>query len=238
MLPTPEPSRDDEAETRALDLFQGELDLVDINARQLARRIGSCAITLDDLRSFGQEGLLRAARSFDASRGVPFRRWANLRIRGAMIDGVRQWGALPRRVFHELRAIAAADRMQGAYDEEETAHATTTPAAADSRLTTYLAGLATAMSLGGAGSAAAEPADDGATPEERAIHADLIELIKQIVSGLPDAERTLVERHYFGDETLDQAAQSLGLSKSWGSRLHARAIDAIARELKKGGVER
>jgi RNA polymerase sigma factor for flagellar operon FliA len=238
MLPPPEPSRDDEAlrEERALDLFRGELDLVDLNARQVARRIGSCAITLDDLRSFGQEGLLRAARSFDASRGVPFRRWANLRIRGAMIDGVRQWGALPRRVFQELRAIAAADRLQGAYYEEETAHATTSAEAADSRLTTYLAGLATAMSLGGAGTAVREPADDDATPEERAIQANLIGLIKQIVSGLPDPERTLVERHYFGEETLDHAARSLGLSKSWGSRLHARAIDAIARELKKGGV--
>jgi DNA-directed RNA polymerase specialized sigma subunit len=42
-----------------------------------------------------------------------------------------------------------------------------------------------------------------------------------------------VERHYFGDETLDQAAASLGLSKSWGSRLHARAIETIARELKR-----
>src|SRR5208283_692178 len=54
--------------------FHAELDLVDIVARQLVRTIGK-ASTLDDLRSFGREGLLKAARSFDASRGVPFRRW-------------------------------------------------------------------------------------------------------------------------------------------------------------------
>jgi RNA polymerase sigma factor for flagellar operon FliA len=63
----------------------------------------------------------------------------------------------------------------------------------------------------------------------------MIDRIRAIVARLPDAERTLVERHYFADETLDQAAAALGLSKSWGSRLHARAIDAIARELRKGG---
>jgi len=50
---------------------------------------------------------------------------------------------------------------------------------------------------------------------------------------LPASERTLIERHYFGDETLEQAAASVGLSKSWGSRLHARAIDAIAKELRR-----
>jgi DNA-directed RNA polymerase specialized sigma subunit len=43
----------------------------------------------------------------------------------------------------------------------------------------------------------------------------------------------LIERHYFADETLEQAAASLGLSKSWGSRLHAHAIEAITRELRR-----
>ena len=59
--------------------------------------------------------------------------------------------------------------------------------------------------------------------------------VKQIVAGLPEKERTLVERPYFHGEQLDQAAASLGLSKSWGSRLHARAIEAIASALKSGG---
>ena len=56
------------------------------------------------------------------------------------------------------------------------------------------------------------------------------------MAALPDSERTLVERHYFAGETLEQAAASIGLSKSWGSRLHARAIEAIARELRRLGV--
>jgi RNA polymerase sigma factor for flagellar operon FliA len=223
------------AEAAALARFHAELDLVDLNARQVARQLGAAPITLDDLRSFGREGLLQASRSFDASRGVPFRRWANMRIRGAMIDGVRQWGALPRRVYRELRAIAAADRVQETYDEETAASPPTTPEAADARLTSHLAGLATAMALGGAVSTTdgPEPADDRATPEEQVARAQLVARVKAIVATLPTAERTLVERHYFGDETLDQAAASLGLSKSWGSRLHARAIDAIARELRK-----
>jgi RNA polymerase sigma factor for flagellar operon FliA len=221
----------DSSETLAR--FHEELDLVDLNARQVARRIASPSVTLDDLRSFGREGLLTAARSFDASRGVPFRRWANLRIRGAMIDGVRQWGHLPRRVYQELRALAAADEYQGAVDEEGAASPATTPEAADARITSYLAGIATAMAMGSL--TGREATDDGPapTPEEAVAKAELVERVREVVARLPEAERTLIERHYFGDETLDQAAASLGLSKSWGSRLHARAIERIAKAMRK-----
>jgi RNA polymerase sigma factor FliA len=233
----PEVSRSEAQDgPEVLARFRAELDLVDVNARQVGRRLAASSITLDDLRSFGQEGLLKAARSFDPSRGVPFRRWANLRIRGAMIDGVRQWGQLPRRVYQELRAIAAADRIKETYDEEDSGHPARTSEAADARLTSRLAGLATAMALSSA-TDSCEPLDvdeRGPTPEELASRAELLARVRDIVSRLPESERTLIERHYFGEETLDQAAASLGLSKSWGSRLHARAIEAIAREMRKG----
>jgi RNA polymerase sigma factor for flagellar operon FliA len=218
--------------------FHAELDLVDLIARQLGRRV-SRSVTLDDLRSFGREGLLQAARSFDPSHGVPFRRWANVRVRGAMMDGLRQWGALPRRLYRELRALEAADHVLAAYDEEDAASPATTPEAADSRLTAYLAGMATAMAVGALATGAAETSADGEShelsPEDLLGEAELLARVKEIVETLPAQERTLVERHYFGGDTLDEAAASLGLSKSWGSRLHARAIETIARKLRQSG---
>src|SRR5580698_9565045 len=71
------------------------LPLVDRIARAIARRVGEAHATLDDLCAFGREGLLDAARAFDERRGVPFDGWASLRIRSAMIDGVRRWGPIP-----------------------------------------------------------------------------------------------------------------------------------------------
>jgi RNA polymerase sigma factor for flagellar operon FliA len=211
--------------------FHAELDLVDLNARQVARRLAAAPATFDDLRSFGREGLLQAARTFDASRGVPFRRWANMRIRGAMIDGVRQWGQLPRRVYRELRAMEMADDVQEALGEENATIPATTAEAADKRLASYLAGIATAIAVGSMESHDGIADGRDPSPEELAAKAELVERVRAIVLRLPDAERTLIERHYFAEETLDQAAASLGLSKSWGSRLHARAIERIAREL-------
>jgi RNA polymerase sigma factor for flagellar operon FliA len=221
-----------------LNRFESELDLVDLVARQVSRRIGP-AVTLDDLRSFGREGLLQAARTFDAERGVPFRRWANLRIKGAVIDGVRRWGGMPRRVYRELRAMEAADAVQAAYDEEHAGHSPSTPEGADARLTSYLTGLATAMAVGAASAGGAERTEataSDADPEELFGRAELAAHLRRVVSRLPEKERTLLERHYFLGETLEEAAASLGLSKSWGSRLHARAIDAMAEELRKEDV--
>jgi RNA polymerase sigma factor for flagellar operon FliA len=217
--------------------FEAELDLVDLAARQLARRVAKTA-TLDDLKSFGREGLLKAARTFDPSRGVPFRRWANVRIKGAMMDGVRRWGRLPRRVYRELQGVEAGDHLLGAYDEEDAANPAATPDVADARLSSYLAGLATAIAVGTMMAAPRESVDaEGrdVTPEDLVGEAELLARVKAIVATLPTQERSLVERHYFGGETLDDAAAALGLSKSWGSRLHARAIEAIGNELRKSG---
>ncbi len=231
--PVPQPADSPQVLAR----FESELDLVDVVARQISRRIGP-VVTLDDLRSFGREGLLRAARSFDAERGVPFRRWANLRVKGAIFDGVRQWGGLPRRVYRELRAMEAADHVQEAFDEQDAASPASTPETADARLTAHLASLATAMALGASSAKWREPVecDSGqATPEELFARAELLAYLRRVVTTLPEKERTLLERYYFGGQTLEDAAASLGLSKSWGSRLHARALEALVTELRKGG---
>jgi len=82
-------------------------------------------------------------------------------------------------------------------------------------------------------SAAGSAEGEAATPEDLVANAELSDRLRAIVAELPDRERAIIERHYFGDETLEAAAASIGLSKSWGSRLHARAIESIARALSK-----
>jgi RNA polymerase sigma factor for flagellar operon FliA len=231
--PQPPPSGADSPDVLAR--FRSQLDLVDLNARQLARRMAGTTIGLDDLTSFGREGLLRAARTYDEAHGVPFRRWANLRIRGAMVDGVRKWGALPRRIYRDLRAIESADSLQEVYDGEDAASPAPSPEAADTRLSSYLAGLATAIATGQilASNEAGEAPAPEPSPEEAVARAELVARAKAAIERLAETERKLVELHYFGDQTIDEAAASLGLSKSWGSRLHARAIEALARELRR-----
>ena len=203
---------------------------MDIVARQTARRM-SPVVTVDDLRSFGREGLLHAARTYDPARGVPFRRWANLRVRGAMIDGVRQWGTLPRQAYRELKALEAGDALLEQYDEDDAARPAQSPDDADSRLSAFLAGMATAIAVG---SMMGTDTSD-VTPEDLLGNAEMLERVRSVVAQLPEQERHMVERHYFNGERLDEAAAALGLSKSWGSRLHARAIELITQSLQRSG---
>jgi RNA polymerase sigma factor for flagellar operon FliA len=210
--------------------FDAELDLVDIIARQTGPRVSAVA-TIDDLRSFGREGLLRAARTFDPSRGVPFRRWANVRVRGAIIDGLRQWGTLPRQAYRELKALEAGDALLEQYDEDDAARPPQSAEDADSRLSSFLAGMATAIAVGSMGGTDAQDP----TPEDLLGSAEMLARVRAAVAQLPEQERHMVERHYFEGERLDQAAAALGLSKSWGSRLHARAIELITKSLRVSG---
>jgi RNA polymerase sigma factor for flagellar operon FliA len=230
---------DEHDSPEVLERFHGTLDLVDILARKIRRTLGS-GIELDELQSFGREGLLDAARRFDASRGVPFRAYANFRVRGSIVDGVRATARLPRRVHEKLRALDAANRVsEGA--AEDTLGAGAPPgsvADAERALDAHLAAMTTAMVVG----LVAEPAvgDDGeltsvdgrASPEEEVSRAELLGVVRQAIEQLPPDEAELVRRHYLGGERFDQVAAELGLSKSWASRLHTRAMGRLSKRLK------
>ena len=53
-------------------------------------------IEYDDLVSFGVIGLIDAIDKFDINKGVKFETYASLRIRGAIIDSVRELDWIPR----------------------------------------------------------------------------------------------------------------------------------------------
>jgi RNA polymerase sigma factor for flagellar operon FliA len=223
-----------------LERFHSHLDLVDVIARQLAREIGR-SVELDDLRSMGQQGLLEAARRFDEGRGVSFRRFANYRVRGAMLDGVRKSAPLPRRAHARVRALEAALLVSEAA-AEDAAPGSLSPLpdakASDQKLTEHLADMATAMAMGLLATPAVgdegEPSalDTSMSPEDAVAQAELRELVVNALDDLPEDERTLVRRHYLEGERFDQVAASLGLSKSWGSRLHTRAIARLTKRLR------
>jgi RNA polymerase sigma factor for flagellar operon FliA len=62
--------------------------------------------------------------------------------------------------------------------------------------------------------------------------AELRELVLRALDDLPEDERTLLRRHYLDGERFDHVSASLGLSKSWGSRLHTRAIARLTKRLR------
>ncbi len=160
------------------------LDLVDGVAASMQSNVAA-DLAREELVSFGREGLLDAARRYDAGRGAPFGAWAAIRVRGAMLDGIRMRGALTR---HGRRREA-------------------------------LVGDAPAM--------------DSVSPEDRLATAQLHHAVRASVARLPTRERRMHERMYFDEESMPLVSQELGISISWASRLHARAVAALWRDLRR-----
>lgn len=213
------------------------LPIVEGIARGMRRQFGR-HVNFDDLVSQGRESLLQAARSFEPDRGVPFRRWAALRVRGGMLDSIRTSANLPKRIYRKLRALQAMDDVQEATLDEA---APATPEAADAALTDQLATAAMAAAVGFLTMRDSDhlghAKDPDHSPESNVSYAEMLDLVRSAIAERPEQEQALLRRIYFDDVTIDEAARELGLSKSWGSRIHARAIEGLVRSMRRARVE-
>lgn len=221
-----------------LERFHGQLELVNIIAHQVARNLGR-GVELDDLLSAGREGLLDAARRYDEARGIPFRAYANFRVRGAILDGVRHMSALPRRAYERLAAMEAAASVSKG--EAQFAFARPAQAMSDDQaevcLDEQLAVMATAAALGiftealrnEAGATAEAHLD--ASPEVAYSQAEVLAKVRSAVAQLAPTERDVISRHYFDAEGMEQIARDMNVSKSWVSRIHTRAIARLMKRL-------
>jgi RNA polymerase sigma factor for flagellar operon FliA len=169
---------------------------------------------LDDAIAYGRKGALDAARRFDPENGASFRAFATPRIHGAVVDGLRQMVAVPRRAYERLSAPKA-----------------------DGRDRLLLASMATAQADG----LLPKPAFDtqgehmaasaGTTGEETSLGKAVLGILERGIETLPPDEAKLVHGHYLEDKTFDQLAKEAGLSPAWVSRLHARALKRLAKLL-------
>ena len=64
----------------------------------------------------------------------------------------------------------------------------------------------------------------GETPEAALLSREMKERVRAVVPSLPDRERQLIEGFYFQGRRFDHVAEELGISKSWASRLHHKAL--------------
>lgn len=83
-----------------------------MNILQLTPKVRAIALSiyrknprlcLDDLVQEGWIGALKAQKSFDSSRGVPFHLYSTKRITGAMRDYTRTWDILSRNHRHNVQ---------------------------------------------------------------------------------------------------------------------------------------
>jgi RNA polymerase sigma factor for flagellar operon FliA len=198
-----------------LERFHQALPLVRSIVQQF-RRSFAWPVDTDELKAYGQAGLLEAARRYDADRAVPFGAFARFRIRGAILDGIRASAKLPRRRLRATTFSEVAGNESSADDE--------------CRRHQDLASMATAIATGMLFDASHD--DDGdaiaidrsGSPEEQYQRNELVELVLQAVERLPASEALVIRGLYFQDRHLDSIAAELRSSIASTSRMHTRAI--------------
>lgn len=220
-----------------LERFHSELDLVDIIAAQVSRLIGRL-VEFDDLKSAGCEGLLDAARRFDDSRGVPFRSYANLRVRGAIIDSIRCQSSLSRRAQALVDASDATcaiseGKLDSTFDDSQPVMS---PGASEQRYASQLGSMATAAALAMAAKTGERPweasSDHNETPEEQVGEAEMFDLMRRSIDELDFIEAAVIRAYYFEGKSFTELATTLNVSKSWACRLHAQAMDRLTKLIK------
>ena len=69
-------------------LIVDHMPIVGYQVSEMIRRVPA-HVQRDELAAAGSLALVQAARSFDPERGVPFARYASVRVRGAIVDELR-----------------------------------------------------------------------------------------------------------------------------------------------------
>ncbi len=183
-------------------------------------------LDMDDLIAYGNIGLYEAAERFDARQGVNFLTFAHYRIKGAIYDGLRKMGVLKG---GEQRSAYLSERsgsyMQSLSDRDQGGHRTFSDDvrefenAVTSLATIFVTSLDAAEGL--------QIRDESLGPEDRLELEQIKARVKVAVQKLPENERALLIAYYYEGKTLEEAGQVIGQSKSWSSRLHARAIERL-----------
>jgi RNA polymerase sigma factor for flagellar operon FliA len=187
---------------------------------------------MEELVACGFEGLIEARNRFDASRGVPFKSFAYYRVRGAMIDGIRRSAYLPRRAYARLKAAEAVD-LEGEQQTEVAAASTAKPSDAEATLRALdgVLGRVAAAYCTAATAEGAEDSEAAITPEQSLLQREQQERVVKALEVLNEQERALVRGHYIEGRRFDEIARELGLSKSWASRVHTRALGRLREAL-------
>ncbi len=222
-------------------LIEHYLYLVRYNAERIGAKLPD-EVDVDDLMSSGIFGLVDAIDAFDLERGVKFETYCASRIRGAILDELRNMDWVPRLVRHRAHKLAEATRaleveLGRAPHEDEIARRLDLPKPQFEKLIRD----ANAVSLISLSRKYTDPEShrdvfeidvlpdqQGSDPVIEAQKRDVKDLVTR---GLSRAERLIIVLYYYEQMTMKQIGQTLDLSESRVSQMHSAILERLRGQL-------
>jgi RNA polymerase sigma factor for flagellar operon FliA len=212
-------------------------------AYHLMARLPS-SVQVDDIIQNGMLGLLDAINRYEEGLGAQFETYAVQRIRGAMLDGLRENDWLPRSLRRDMRRIEAAvsaleQRFGRQPTEKELAQSLDMPLAEYQKMLQEARGYQLVYF---------EDFSDGdeedylernfagkeADPLENLLNKDMRETLVRSIEDLPEREKTVMGLYYERDLNLREIGEILGVTESRVCQLHSQAIARLRARIFEG----
>jgi RNA polymerase sigma factor for flagellar operon FliA len=207
--------------------------------RYIARRIHERLprhVPFEDLVHAGVVGLIDALNKFDLSKQVQFSSYAKFRIRGAILDSLRELDWSPRELRRKGRLVDSvycelSGKLGRAPDENEIAQEMNISLHELQSLLAELDGLEL-------GSLRIESPRDGkeenltdyvpSKPEEtpffQGLRSETKHLLERAISELPEKEQRVLALYYYEELTMKEVGAALGIGESRVSQIHSLAM--------------
>jgi RNA polymerase sigma factor for flagellar operon FliA len=207
--------------------------------RYIARRIHERLprhVPFEDLVHAGVLGLIDALNKFDLSKHVQFSSYAKFRIRGAILDSLRELDWSPRELRRKGRLVDStyshlSGKLGRAPYENEIAQEMGINLGEFQSLLAELDGLEL-------GSLRIESPRDGKTedltdyvpskPEEtpffQCLRSEMKHLLAEAISELPKKEQRVLALYYYEELTMKEVGAALGIGESRVSQIHSLAM--------------
>lgn len=200
------------------------------------------SVQVDDMIQAGMIGLLDAAGRYDEMRGAQFETYASQRIRGAMLDELRNSDWLPRSTRRSVRRIESAisaTQQRGGKAPSESEIATELGIS----LLDYQQLLLDARGAqlvyyedfhhsDGEDFFERYDADSKANPMEMLLDERFRTALIKAIEALPERERILMAMHYEQDMNLREIGAVMGVSESRVCQIHSQAVARLRSMLK------
>lgn len=195
-------------------------------------------VEIDDLISNGIFGLIDAIERFEPERGIKFETYAIARIRGAIIDSLRENDWAPRSVRQKARELERVcseleNRLGRTARDSEISDALQISMTQFNQMISEIS-CATVSSLdelwqiGGADEDSVRLIDlvkDGSEdPSELVENEEIKSILAAAIDALPERERLIISLYHYEGLTLREIGATLDVSESRVSQIHTKAI--------------
>jgi RNA polymerase sigma factor for flagellar operon FliA len=226
-------------------LITEHLSLVTAIAANVQRSL-PVHVEIDDLIHAGMMGLVDAASKYRDDKEVAFPTYAKYRIRGAILDSLRQldWASRDLRKRYKQMESVTRDltaKLERTPNPNEVAGAM----GLSSRRWQSLMVDFRALGMAGSQLRTAEreeqgppetPCAPGLSPEDVLARSEMRDKLSSAMQSLPERYRQVVQLYYERDMTMKEIGGVLGVNESRVSQIHKSALERMQAALHQNGI--